>query len=152
MQARRRRAIYLAVCLAIAVPASAQFGHPLRGSWSGEWRESASREHRLLLQFEWEGKYGAPGGGTLSGIFNPGTDTAPMTNLRLTPPGGGVANADAPWLLHFEAEVKDETGATVKVVVDGFMENIGAYKRFISGTFQYGNKKGPFRVEANYGL
>jgi hypothetical protein len=75
-----------------------------------------------------------------------------MTNIRLTPPGGGVANADAPWLIHFETTVKDESGATVKIVVDGFMENIGAYKRFISGTFQYGTRKGPFRVTANYGL
>jgi hypothetical protein len=152
MQAKRLRIVCLSAVMAIALPALAQFGHPLKGSWSGEWREGASREHRLLLEFNWEGKYGAPGGGTLSGTLNPGTDSAAMTNLKLTPPGGGVPNADAPWILHFEATVKDESGQNVRIVVDGFLENIGAYKRFIHGTFQHGTKKGPFRVVANFGL
>ena len=152
MLAKRCRLVCLLACLAIAVPVLAQFGHPLKGSWSGEWREGASREHRLLFEFKWEGKYGAPGGGTLTGTLNPGPDQAPMMNLKLTPPGGGVPNADAPWQLHFEANAKDEAGNPVKVTVDGLMENIGAYKRFITGTYQEGNKKGLFRVIANYGL
>ena len=153
MDRKRLQLVALVACLALAVPALAQFGHPLKGSWSGEWRENASTEHRILLEFKWEGKYGVnPEGGTLSGTLNPGPDAAPMKNIKLTPPPGGVANADAPWELHFEADTKDEAGATVKVVVDGFMENIGAYKRFITGTWQQGNRRGPFRVVANYGL
>jgi hypothetical protein len=151
---RKRLCLVAAVgCLALALPALAQFGHPLKGSWSGEWRENASTERRILLEFKWEGKYGVnPEGGTITGTLNPGTDSAPMKNIKLTPPPGGVPNADAPWELHFEAEIKDAAGAPVKVIVDGFMENIGAYKRFITGTWQEGNKKGPFRVIANYGL
>jgi len=47
-----------AAAAAIAIPALAQFGHPLKGSWSGEWRQNASTEHRILLEFKWEGKYG----------------------------------------------------------------------------------------------
>src|SRR5688572_12588674 len=140
-------------CLLLAMPTLAQFGHPLKGSWSGEWRENASTDHRILLEFKWEGKFGVnPEGGVLSGTLNPGPDAAPMRNIKLTPPSGGVANADAPWELHFESETKDASGATVKVVVDGFLENIGAYKRFITGSWQQGNKKGPFRVVANWGL
>jgi len=143
-----RKLFAAAVCLAFAIPALAQFGHPLKGSWSGEWRENASTEHRILLEFQWEGKYGVNSeGGTLTGILNPGPDAAPMKSIKLTPPSGGVANADAPWELHFEADTKDG-----KVVVDGFMENIGAYKRFITGMWQQGGKKGPFKVTANYGL
>ena len=150
----RKKCLFLVgLIVCVALPALAQFGHPLKGSWSGEWRENASTEHRLLLEFNWVGKYNSnPEGGSLSGTLNPGTDSAPMTNIKLTPPSGGVANADAPWELHFEAEIKDETGKPVKVIVDGFMENIGAYKRFIHGTWQQGGKKGPFRVVANYGL
>ena len=151
MHTKRRLLICLAACLAIAVPALAQFGHPLKGSWSGEWRQNVTTEHRILLDFKWEGKYGInPEGGTLSGTLNPGTDSAPLKNLKLTPPTGGVANADAPWELHFESEIKDDDGKTVKVVVDGFMENIGAYKRFITGTWQQGTMKGPFKVIANF--
>jgi hypothetical protein len=143
----------LLACLAIALPALAQFGHPLKGSWSGEWRQNASTEHRILLDFNWEGKYGVNAeGGTLTGTLNPGPNAAPMKNLKLTPPPGGVANADAPWQLHFEADVKDAQGNLTKVVVDGFLENLGAYKRFITGTWQEGTMKGPFRVTANYGL
>lgn len=150
----RRNCLLLAGWLVCAaVPVLAQFGHPLKGTWSGEWRENATTEHRILLEFHWEGKYNSnPEGGILSGTLNPGTDSATMTNLKLTPPSGGVANADAAWELHFEAEVKDDAGNPVKVVVDGFMENIGAYKRFIQGSWQQGGKKGPFRVVANYGL
>jgi hypothetical protein len=153
MQRTRLRLVCLLACLAIAIPALAQFGHPLKGSWSGEWRQNASTEHRILLEFNWEGKYGVnPEGGILTGTLNPGPNAAPMKNIKLTPPSGGVANADAPWELHFEADTKDADGKNVKVVVDGFLENIGAYKRFITGSWQEGNKKGPFRVIANYGL
>jgi hypothetical protein len=152
LRARLFCLVGLLACLALGVTAMAQFGHPLKGSWSGEWRENATTNHRILLDFKWEGKYGAPDGGTLSGILNPGTDSAPMTNLKLVPPTGGVPNADAPWQLHFEADIKNDAGAPVHVVVDGFMENIGAYKRFINGTWQEGSKKGVFKVTANYGL
>ena len=143
----------LTACLVLAIPAFAQFGHPLKGSWSGEWRENAGTEHRILLEFNWEGKYGVnPEGGVLTGTLNPGPDAAPMKNIKLTPPQGGVPNADAPWELHFEAETKDANGNTVKVVVDAFLENLGAYKRILHGSWQQGNRKGPFRVVANYGL
>lgn len=153
MDRKRLCLVGLMVCLAIAIPALAQFGHPLKGSWSGEWRENASTEHRILLEFKWEGKYGVNAeGGILTGTLNPGPDAAPMSNIKLTPPSGGVPNADAPWEIHFEADIKDAAGAPVKVVVDGFLENIGAYKRFITGTWQQGNRRGPFRVVANYGL
>lgn len=153
MDRKRLCLVGLMVCLAIAIPALAQFGHPLKGSWSGEWRENASTEHRILLEFKWEGKYGVNAeGGILTGTLNPGPDAAPMNNIKLTPPSGGVPNADAPWEIHFEADIKDAAGAPVKVVVDGFLENIGAYKRFITGTWQQGNRRGPFRVVANYGL
>jgi hypothetical protein len=140
-------------CLAMAIPTLAQFGHPLKGSWSGEWRQNATTEHRILLEFKWEGKYGVnPEGGILSGMLNPGTDNAVLTNIKLTPPSGGVPNADAPWELHFEASIKNESGAAQRVVVDGFLENIGAYKRVLHGSWQQGSFKGPFRVVANFGL
>jgi len=153
MQRKRLRLVCLTACLAIAIPALAQFGHPLKGSWSGEWRENLTATHRILLQFKWEGKYGINAeGGTLTGTVNPGPDAAPMKNLKVVYPSGGVANADAPWQVHFEADMKDEAGATVHVAVDGFLENLGAYRRFMTGTWQEGSKKGPFKVTANYGL
>ena len=133
--------------LALATLLALGAGAPAADSRDASWDKVKA------LVGEWEGKYGVnPEGGTLTGTLNPGPDAVPMKNIKLTPPPGGVANADAPWELHFEADSKDEAGAPVKVVVDGFMENIGAYKRFITGTWQQGARKGPFRVIANYGL
>src|SRR5688572_17110801 len=89
MQRTRLRLVCLLASLAIAIPALAQFGHPLKGSWSGEWRQNATTEHRILLEFKWEGKYGANAeGGILTGTLNPGPNAAPMKNIKLTPPGG----------------------------------------------------------------
>ena len=37
MRAVLYRAAALVAALVITVPASAQFGHPLKGTWSGDW-------------------------------------------------------------------------------------------------------------------
>ena len=100
------------MCLAIAVPLLAQFGHPLKGSWSGEWWVKKGDENRVLLQFDWNGK-------ELTGMLNPGTDNVKLEKLTLEPPTGGVANAMAGWPLHFEAEIKDASGKPLRHIVDG---------------------------------
>ena len=48
-----------------------------------------------------------------------------------------------PWLLHFEAEadVKDPSGQVVRYVVDGKLQNIGAYNRFVTGTWSAKRKR-----------
>jgi hypothetical protein len=142
MQPRMTRMIALLACLAIALPALAQFGYPLKGSWSGEWWLKKGDENRILLQFDWDGK-------TVSGVYNPGTDNVKLTNLRLDPPGGGVKNAMAGWPLHFEVDTKDASGKPVRYVVDGKLENIGAYNKIVTGTWTVGNQKGQFRIVMN---
>lgn len=142
MHSKILRAILLLICIAIAVPALAQFGYPLKGSWSGEWWIKKGEENRVLLQFNWDGK-------VLSGVLNPGTDNITLQKLTLEPPAGGVANAMAGWPLHFEAEAKDGTGKTVRYVVDGKLENIGAYNKFVTGTWLVGNQKGQFKIVLN---
>ena len=140
----QRRSVYficLLACLAIAIPVFAQAGHPLKGSWSGEWGPSKAERNRVLLEFNWDGK-------TLSGTLNPGPDAAPMTKLTLTPPQA-LADAAKGWPLHFEADAKNAEGKTVHVVVDGTLENIGAFRKIISGSWVEGDKKGYFEVTAN---
>jgi hypothetical protein len=142
----QRRNLYLVICvlvsLAIALPVFAQNGFPLKGTWSGEWGPSKSERHRVLLEFDWDGK-------TISGTLNPGPNAAKMTNVRLTPPAGGIENAGKGWPVHFEADVRNEAGQMVHVVVDGQLENIGAFKKFITGAWQEGNLKGYFEVTRN---
>jgi len=61
-----------------------------------------------------------------------------------------VAIATEPWLLHFEADAKDSTGKTVRYIVDGKMENLGAaYSRVITGTWKVGTQVGNFKVVRN---
>ena|SRR6185295_1528935 len=108
-----------------APTAFAQFGHPLKGTWSGEW--GAGKTH-VVLEFNWDGK-------NLSGSLNPGASAVTFSKVTLDA---------ATWTIHAEA---DKGG--VRYVIDGKMENIGAYARFITGTWQQGSQKGDFKVTRN---
>jgi hypothetical protein len=52
-------------------------------------------------------------------------------------------------MVHIEADGKDGAGSPVHYVIDGKLENIGAYARILSGTWTEGGKKGDFRVVRN---
>jgi peptidoglycan hydrolase-like protein with peptidoglycan-binding domain len=288
MQSRMKSLVGAMACLAIAIPAFAQYGHPLKGSWSGDWWFVKGKENHILLDFNFVST--GYGNTTLTGILNPGPDQSPMQNLTLTPPdvvgagkaaiaardaalakqaaeaAGGAASpapaapaaaapaeaakgtiyvmgsngpevaaiqkklgevgfatgetdgkfgkgtqdavmsfqkskslpadgiigpktvsalgltltsssaaapaaaaapasggrggaatvkdnvaiASDPWLLHFEADAKDDSGKTVHYIVDGKMENLGAaYTRVITGTWKVGSKTGSFKVIRN---
>jgi hypothetical protein len=118
--------------LAAAATASAQFGHPLKGSWSGDWGAGASTRTHVVLNFDWDGK-------VISGEINPGPNAVPL-KTTLDP---------STWTVHAEGDGKDETGKTVHYVIDGKIENLGAYSRFITGTWMQGAEKGTFKVTRN---
>ena len=136
------RTVCLLVCLALVAPAFAQMGYPLKGSWSGDWWLKKGEENHILLDFDWDGK-------TLKGVLNPGTEDVVLQNLSLEPPAGGVQRAMDPWVLHFEADVKDTSGRVIHHVVDGKLQNIGAYRKFVTGTWMAGNEKGEFKIVRN---
>jgi hypothetical protein len=48
-----------------------------------------------------------------------------------------------------EAEGKDASGKAVPIVVDGRLENIGAYRRLLRGTWMQGSQKGEFVLTRN---
>ena len=60
-------AIWLVCALAPGVPA--QEGHPLTGSWHGEWH-TASEKHPLLFYMKWNSK-------AVEGTINPGPNAIP---------------------------------------------------------------------------
>lgn len=119
--------------LAVAAIAFAQFGHPLKGTWSGDWGPGKDNRTRVLLQIDWDGK-------ALSGTINPGPNAVTMRKVTLDPSSWGV---------HIEADGKDRAGAAVHYVIDGKLENIGAYQRFMTGTWTQGAAKGDFKVTRN---
>ena len=70
------RSVTLLACLAVAATAAAQFGHPLKGSWSGDWGPNKNDRTHVLIEIKWDGK-------ALTGTLNPGADGAPLQNLTL---------------------------------------------------------------------
>jgi hypothetical protein len=117
----------------MAAPALAQFGHPLKGSWSGDWGPTKESRTRILLDMHWDGK-------AISGVINPGPNAVPLQKATLD---------SSNWSVHFEGEGKDAAGKPVRYVIDGKLQNIGAYQRFITGTWTEGTKKGDFKVVRN---
>src|SRR5581483_975834 len=125
------RVVSVVAFVAAAAVASAQFGHPLKGSWSGEWVSGASRTH-VVLDINWDGKM-------LMTSLNPGPNAVPLKTM-LDP---------ATWMVHFDGDGKDRSGATVHYVIDGKIENLGAAQRVITGTWQQGSQRGTFKLTRN---
>jgi len=118
------RVLTLAACVLAGAHALAQYGHPLKGSWSGDWGVNRDQRTRVLLQVQWDGK-------TITGAINPGPNALPLTKASLDPDT---------WQVHLEA-----TG----VVIDGKLENIGSAHRVLSGAWTQGGRKGDFRLVRN---
>ena len=113
----------------------AQFGHPLKGQWSGQWGPPGSPK-RLLLDLHWDGK-------DITGQINPGADAATVKSVAID-----YSDAAA-WKVKLQAERKDASGKPVTIAVDGVLENIGAYSRVFHGTWTENGQKGDFTVTRN---
>lgn len=127
------RSMFFLACLAIAATASAQFGHPLKGQWSGDWGPNKATRNRVLVDIGWDGK-------ALNVVVNPGPNGATLSKTTV--------NHDT-WAVRFEGDGKDAAGATVHYIIDGKLENLGANQRFITGTWMQGSAKGDFRIVRN---
>ncbi|HJT86812.1 MAG TPA: hypothetical protein VJ732_03125 [Bryobacteraceae bacterium] len=117
-------------CAVIAVCAWAQEGHPLTGSWHGDWGTSPTQRNHVVLYMKWDTK-------NIVGMINPGPNAMPLKVATLDPTN---------WTVHFEADGKDKAGNPVHVVIDGKLDNIGSYNRTITGTWTEGSVKGDFKV------
>ena len=76
----------------IAGAALAQEGHPIKGSWLGDFGPNKTTRTPVFLVMDWDGK-------NITGMINPGTDNIPIKIATLTPPtpapprgGGGGGN------------------------------------------------------------
>jgi hypothetical protein len=129
------RAVVVVVALAVPFVADAQFGHPLKGQWSGQWGP-ANNPSRLLLDLHWDGK-------AITGVINPGPEAATVKSVTFdyTDPSA--------WGVKLTAEGKDAGGKPVQINVDGKLENIGAYARLFHGTWTQAGRKGEFTVTRN---
>ena len=117
-------------CLVMGVSAFAQEGHPLKGTWLGDWGPSKTDRNQVTVLMDWDGKQ-------ITGQINPGPGAVPLTKASLEPKG---------WLVHLEADGKDSAGKPVHYVIDGKIENLGLYNRSIVGTWNHDSVKGDFKI------
>ena len=117
------------------VGARAQFGHPMKGQWSGT-RTVAGQEGRVLLTLDWDGK-------AMTGVINPGANAATVKSVTFD------YSKLAAWGVKINAEGKDEGGQLVTIAIDGTLENLGAYVRHFHGTWTQGGRKGEFALTRN---
>ena len=123
------KAAALAV-LIIAIPVMAQEGHPLVGTWHGNWGPNQTTRNDLTVVMDWDGK-------EITGLVNPGFDQAALQNAKLFPKD---------WSVHFEIDSKDGSGKTVRCIVDGKIDKLGSDRRTLAGTWNCGNVKGDFKL------
>jgi hypothetical protein len=120
----------VALALGLGLAAVAQEGHPLKGSWLGEWTGNPLHGDNILLILDWDGK-------AVTGMINPGTDNIPLTRASLDPNG---------WVVRIEADAKDKSGAAVHYAIEGHIENLELPNRQITGTWSSQKGRGKFAV------
>jgi len=67
----RRRSVLWLILFAIPAAVWAQEGHPLTGSWHGEWHPTAGQKIPILIYMKWNSK-------TIEGTINPGPKAVPL--------------------------------------------------------------------------
>ena len=122
--------ICLLACLGAIVPSRAQEGHPLTGTWTGDWGPSATQRNHVTFVLNWDGK-------NITGTINPGPDAIAIASVYVD-----WTN----WSVRIEADFKDKAGNPVHIAAEGRVEDIGSYHRKISGTWRQGAAKGDLRV------
>src|SRR5215813_5218268 len=133
-----------------------QEGHPLTGTWYGDFGMTSAQRNDLTVVMRWDGT-------TTTGIVNPGPNAVPIKAARLdvklgTPArqavaaqGGNPAQPAVPavpptFSVHFEVDAKNKAAGMDHFVFDGKLENPVAGNRTIVGTWTCGNTKGDFRL------
>jgi len=156
MKSVRLAFLLTAVLLSLAASAGAQEGHPLTGTWYGDFGMTTAQRNDLTVILKWDGS-------AASGMVNPGPNSVPIKTARLdvklgnpgsrgapaqgaTPAQPAVAPTPSTFLVHFEVDAKNKTGAMDHFVFDGKIENPVAGNRTMVGTWTCGNTKGDFRL------
>jgi hypothetical protein len=130
MRSRTVAAIYVIACATLTIGLAAQEGHPLTGTWSGDWGATADKRTRITLVMAWDGK-------TIAGTINPGPEAMTL---------GRVTVDSARWTVRIEADGKDAAGRPVRVLADGKLDDLGSWHRTLSGAWTQAGAKGTFKL------
>jgi hypothetical protein len=129
------RTLCLFACFSLAVTTSAQEGHPLVGSWHGNWGTNAKDRQDLTVIIDY-----TPDGAGVTGLVNPGYEHAMMEKIEVTIP------KPTDWIIKFEVELKDKAGKATRYVAEGKLDKIGSDRRTWTGTMMAGTTKGDFQL------
>src|ERR1051326_8164918 len=99
MISRVAKLFVVVAVLALGRTAVAQEGHPLTGTWYGDWGTSPTQRTQVTVVMSWDGK-------NVSGIIDPGPNSAPIKTATLDSKN---------WTVHIEADAKDKSGAPVHI-------------------------------------
>ena len=116
------------ICVLVVLSARAplaQEGHPLSGTWSGDWGAGPAKRTHVTMVMVWDGT-------SITGTINPGPDAivVPAIALDVTT-----------WTVRFEADAKDG-----RIAVEGRIDDIAATHRTIAGSWRQGSAKGDFKL------
>jgi hypothetical protein len=118
---RTRTFVLAAVIVVFAASARTQEGHPLTGTWAGDWGPAGAPRTHITMVMEWDGK-------AVTGVINPGPDAISLT---------AVSVDWGTWTVRIEAK---------GIAAEGRLEDIGSYHRRIAGTWNQGGAKGEFKL------
>jgi hypothetical protein len=129
MRTRAVRLFFILFSFA-GLSAFAQEGHPLTGTWSGDWGTTPTQRNHITFVLNWDGK-------SVTGVMNPGPDAVTLGNVLLD-----VTN----WTVRIEADGKDQSGKPIHISAEGKLEDIASAHRKMTGTWNQGTAKGDFRL------
>lgn len=115
--------------------AQAQQGHPLVGTWQGNWGPNESDRNFLTLILEWDGN-------RISGLANPGPGSTELQQMQLD---------SSTWTVTLETDLTDDAGNLIHITAEGQMDNIGSMTRTLKGTWRSANSSGDFDLERQGG-
>jgi hypothetical protein len=129
--------VVVAAAVLLAVGAQAQEGHPLAGTWYGDYT-TGKQATDLTVIMKWDGK-------SITGLINPGPNSKPLTSvvMDITPgkpaPQGEQSTAGTPPVFKVRFEVDGMT-------FEGTIKNPVAGNRQLTGTWKRANQSGTFQI------
>jgi hypothetical protein len=127
----------LVIAALLGATAAAQEGHPLAGTWYGDYGTGNQRTDVTVIM-KWDGT-------SLTGSINPGPNTRPIKSvvMNITPgkpaPQGQGSTSGTPPVFSVRIDVDG-------MVFEGAIQNPVAGNRRITGTWTRGSEKGTFQI------
>lgn len=119
--------VVLLLLITLAPAAQSQEGHPLVGTWQGNWGDDNAL---LTVIMTWDGQ-------RISGIVNPGPGSTELDSAILD---------SSQWSVALAMPVTDSAGNSSTFMLDGTLNNVGSRMRSLTGTWRYLGRSGPITL------